>query len=43
MGGFFTATEAAVVASFYALFLGVIVYKEINWQKFIDIVYESLS
>ncbi|MGF6906850.1 TRAP transporter large permease [Fusobacterium sp. PH5-44] len=41
-GGFFTATEAAVVASFYALFLGVFIYKEINFQKFIDIIYESL-
>ena len=41
-GGFFTATEAAVVASFYALFLGVVIYKEINFKKFIDIVYESL-
>jgi tripartite ATP-independent transporter DctM subunit len=28
-GGIFTATEAAVVAVFYALFLGVVVYREI--------------
>jgi tripartite ATP-independent transporter DctM subunit len=29
-GGFFTATEAAVIASFYALILGTLVYKEIK-------------
>ena len=29
-GGIFTATEAAVVAVFYALFLGVVVYREIG-------------
>ncbi|MFN3145494.1 MAG: TRAP transporter large permease subunit [Paracoccaceae bacterium] len=29
-GGIFTATEAAVVAVFYALFLGVVVYRELG-------------
>jgi tripartite ATP-independent transporter DctM subunit len=30
MGGIFTPTEAAVAASAYALFLGVVIYREIN-------------
>ncbi len=32
-GGIFTATEAAVVAVFYALFLGVVVYREIGLRE----------
>lgn len=31
-GGIFTPTEAAVVAAFYALFVGVAVYRELEWQ-----------
>lgn len=32
--GVFTPTEAAVVASVYALIVGVFVYKELNWKTF---------
>jgi tripartite ATP-independent transporter DctM subunit len=32
-GGIFTPTEAAAVAAFYALFLGMAVYREIGWQR----------
>ncbi|MDR3259454.1 MAG: TRAP transporter large permease [Fusobacteriaceae bacterium] len=41
-GGVFTATEAAVVASFYALFLGTIVYKEIKVKDLVNIIYDSM-
>ncbi len=33
LGGLFTPTEAAVVASAYALFLGVVVYRTLNVEK----------
>ena len=32
--GLFTPTEAAAIACIYALFLGTVVYREINWEKF---------
>ena len=38
MGGIFTPTEAAVVASAYALFLGVVVYREIKISKLPEIL-----
>ena len=41
-GGFFTATEAAIVACFYALFLSCVVYKQIKWRKVGRIIYSSL-
>jgi tripartite ATP-independent transporter DctM subunit len=41
-GGLFTATEAAIVASFYAIVLGCIVYKEIKWKELTRIIYNSL-
>ncbi len=31
--GFFTPTEAAIVAIFYTLFVGVVIYREITWEK----------
>lgn len=31
--GVFTPTEAAVVATVYGLFVGVVVYRELNWQR----------
>jgi TRAP-type transport system large permease protein len=31
-GGLFTPTEAAVVAAFYALLVGVFIYREIKWE-----------
>lgn len=36
--GIFTPTESAVVAAAYALFVGVVVYRELSWRK----VYECL-
>lgn len=36
-GGIFSPTEAAVVAVVYALFIGGVVYKELNWKS----IYES--
>lgn len=32
-GGFFTPTEASVVAVFYSVFIGHFVYKELNWEE----------
>lgn len=40
-GGFFTPTEAAVVAVFYGLFVGVVIYKEITFKKLYDILVAS--
>lgn len=37
-GGFFTPTEAAVVACVYGLVAGALIYKELNWAK----IYTSL-
>lgn len=31
-GGIFTPTEAAVVAAFYALFVGLVIYRELKWK-----------
>jgi len=36
--GIFTPTESAVVAAAYALFVGLVVYRELNWRN----TYESL-
>lgn len=41
-GGLFTPTEAAIVATFYALFLSTVVYRQINWKSLWKIVYDSL-
>lgn len=40
-GGFFTPTEAAVVAVFYGLFVGFFVYKELNMKRLFDILVAS--
>ena len=40
-GGFFTPTEAAVVAVFYGLFVGFFVYKELNMKKLYAILVAS--
>jgi len=42
-GGFFTPTEAAAVAGFYALLLGVLVYRKIRIKQFVAIVDESVT
>jgi tripartite ATP-independent transporter DctM subunit len=41
-GGFFTPTEAAIVATFYALFLSAVVYRQVDIKEIFKIVYESL-
>lgn len=41
-GGLFTATEAAIVASFYALFLSGFVYKQVGIKDLFKIIYDSL-
>ncbi|MCC8024858.1 MAG: TRAP transporter large permease [Clostridium sp.] len=41
-GGFFTPTEAAVVASFYALLLGTVVYKELKLKDVYHVVMNTL-
>lgn len=42
-GGIFTPTEAAAVSVFYGLLVGVFVYKEINYKKFVAILVDSCS
>jgi len=39
--GVFTASEAAVVAAVYSLFVGMFVFKELTWKKVLDILYNS--
>ncbi|MGC9403526.1 TRAP transporter large permease [Vibrio genomosp. F10 str. 9ZC157] len=41
--GKFTPTEAAVVSSLYALFLGVVVYRQVTLTSFIDILKETVN
>lgn len=43
LGGLFTPTEAAVVASAYALFLGVVVYRTLNVEKLWQISKETIE
>lgn len=40
-GGYFTPTEAAVIAVFYGLFVGFVVYRELNLKKLFDILIAS--
>lgn len=40
-GGFFTPTEAAAVACLYALFLGFVVYKTLEWKQLGPILIET--
>jgi tripartite ATP-independent transporter DctM subunit len=39
--GAFTPTEAAVVAAMYGLFVGVLVYRTLDWRKIYDVLAES--
>lgn len=41
-GGFFTATEAAIVSTFYAMFLSMVVYRQVNGRKLVKIIYDSI-
>lgn len=40
-GGVFTATEAAVIAVFYGIFLGFVVYRTLNLKSFYQILVDS--
>jgi C4-dicarboxylate transporter, DctM subunit len=39
--GLFTPTEAAVVAAFYGLFVGLFVYRTLNWRNIYRVLVES--
>lgn len=41
--GVFTATEAAIAATVYALFLGGVVYRSINWQQLVKVSMETIE
>ncbi|MFM2397851.1 MAG: hypothetical protein RL341_8, partial [Pseudomonadota bacterium] len=41
-GGVFTPTEASAVAVFYALFVGMVVYREIDFKHFMPILKKSV-
>jgi C4-dicarboxylate transporter DctM subunit len=40
-GGVFTPTEAAVVAVFYGIFLGFVVYRSLSFKKFYEILVDA--
>ena len=42
LGGIFTPTEAAIVATFYALFLSTVVYRQLTFKGIFKLVYNSL-
>lgn len=42
IGGFFTPTEASIVASFYALVVGSLVYKGITWRNLREVLSETV-
>lgn len=42
-GGIFTPTEAAAVSVFYGLFVGFVIYKDLNLNKLSDIMVDSCS
>jgi tripartite ATP-independent transporter DctM subunit len=39
--GAFTPTEAAIAATFYALFLGAVVYRTLSWRGFLRVTMET--
>lgn len=39
--GYFTPTEAAVVAVFYGFFVGMVVYRSLTWRAVYDVLVES--
>lgn len=41
VGGFFTPTEASVVAVLYAIFLGVLIYRRLGWREMGETMYHS--
>jgi tripartite ATP-independent transporter DctM subunit len=43
LGGIFTPTEAAVAAAIYALVIGALVYREISWTQFVDMLWDTID
>ncbi|MBD3897804.1 TRAP transporter large permease [Halomonas sp. ML-15] len=43
ISGVFTPTESAVAAVVYALFLGVVVYRTLNWRKLLKVSMETIE
>ena len=41
--GFFTATEAGAFLIFYALFIGIFIYRELNWEKLYEAMRNTIS
>lgn len=41
--GIVTPTEAAIVASAYGFLVSTLIYREMNWKKFIEVVKESIN
>ena len=41
--GVFTPTEAAIAACFYALVLGLIVYRTLTWRRFLAVSFETIE
>ena len=41
--GVFTPTEAAIAAVFYALFLGLIVYRSLNWRHLVRVSMDTIE
>lgn len=42
IGGFFTPTEASIVASLYAFVIGMFVYKGLNWQNLPKVIIDTV-
>ena len=42
-GGIFTATEAAVIATVYALIVGMFIYRELTWKKIWDMFFDCTA
>lgn len=43
LGGIFTPTEAGVAGAVYALFVGLVLYREIGWRELVQIVWETID
>jgi tripartite ATP-independent transporter DctM subunit len=41
--GIFTPTEAAIAACFYALFLGLVVYRTLTWKRFLRVSMDTIE
>jgi tripartite ATP-independent transporter DctM subunit len=41
--GLFTPTEAAIAACFWALFLGLVVYRTLTWRRFLRVSFDTIE